>query len=62
MFIDGGSAFEDSFNGGDFRYTSGLGFVWLSPFGALSASIALPLNEGSNDQTEKFQFGMGSSF
>ena len=62
MFIDGGSAFEDSFNGGEIRYTSGLGFVWLSPFGALSASIALPLNEGSNDQTEKFQFGMGSSF
>ena len=61
-FIDGGSAFEDSFNGSDLRYTGGIGVVWLSPFGALSASYALPLNEGANDQTEKFQFGMGSSF
>ena len=62
IFIDGGSAFDDAFNGSDLRYSSGLGVVWLSPFGALSASLALPLNEGDNDQTEKFQFGMGSSF
>ena len=62
MFVDGGSSFEDSFNGGDLRYSSGIGVVWLSPFGALSASIAIPLNEGNHDQTEKFQFGMGSSF
>ena len=62
VFIDAGSAYENSFNGSDLRYSSGLGVVWLSPFGALSASIAIPLNEGDNDQTEKFQFGMGSSF
>jgi len=62
LFIDGGSAYDNSFNGSDLRYSSGLGVVWLSPFGALSASIAIPLNEGDNDQTEKFQFGMGSSF
>ncbi len=61
-FIDGGSSFENSFNTSDLRYTTGIGVVWLSPFGALSASYALPLNEGSHDQTEKFQFGMGSSF
>jgi len=61
-FLDGGSAFEDSFNGGDMRYTAGIGIVWLSPFGALNASYAIPLNEGVHDQTEKFQFGMGSSF
>ena len=61
-FIDGGSAFEDSFNGGDIRYTFGLGALWLSPFGPLNVSLAYPLNEGSHDQTEKFQFGMGSSF
>ncbi len=61
-FIDGGSAFEDSIEASEIRYTAGLGVVWLSPFGPLSASYALPLNEGSHDQTEKFQFGMGSSF
>ena len=61
-FVDGGSSFEDSIRGDDFRYSTGVGVTWLSPFGALNASIAYPLNEGSHDQTEKFQFGMGSSF
>jgi outer membrane protein insertion porin family len=61
-FIDGGSSFEDSIETSELRYSSGIGVVWLSPFGALSASYALPLNEGAHDQTEKFQFGMGSSF
>ena len=61
-FVDGGSSFEDSFRGDDFRYSAGVGVTWLSPFGALNATIAYPLNEGTHDQTEKFQFGMGSSF
>ena len=62
VFVDGGGAFEDSFSGDQLRYSAGLGILWVSPFGPLNASIALPLNDGSNDQTEKFQFGMGSSF
>lgn len=62
FFVDGGSAFEDSINGSDLRYSAGLGALWMSPFGPLSVSIAAPLNEGDHDQTEKFQFGMGSSF
>jgi outer membrane protein insertion porin family len=61
-FIDGGSSFEDSIQTSDLRYSAGIGVIWLSPFGAISASYALPLNEGAHDQTEKFQFGMGSSF
>lgn len=61
-FIDGGASFEDSVDTNELRYSAGLGIVWLSPFGAITASYALPLNEGSQDQTEKFQFGMGSSF
>lgn len=61
-FLEGGSAFENSFTGSELRYSFGFGVLWLSPFGPLNASIAVPLNEGDNDQTEKFQFGMGSSF
>lgn len=61
-FIDGGAAFEDSVNADDLRYSAGFGALWLSPFGPLNISLAFPLNEGSNDQIEKFQFGMGSSF
>ena len=61
-FVDGGTAFEDSIETDEIRYSTGFGIMWLSPFGPLSASIAIPLNEGDNDQIEKFQFGMGSSF
>jgi outer membrane protein insertion porin family len=62
IFFDGGATFEDSLNGGDIRYSAGLGGLWMSPFGPLSVSIAMPLNDGEHDQQEKFQFGMGSSF
>ena len=61
-FIDGGGVFEDSIETDEMRYSAGIGVLWMSPFGPLSASIAWPLNEGDNDQTESFQFGMGSSF
>lgn len=61
-FVEGGAAFEDSYGGSEIRYGAGISFLWISPFGPLNASIAIPLNEGDNEQTEKFQFGMGSSF
>ena len=62
FFVDGGASFEDSINGSDLRYSAGIGALWMSPFGPLNVSLATPLNEGDHDQTEKFQFGMGSSF
>jgi len=62
FFVDGGAVYDDSFNTSDLRYSAGFGGLWLSPFGPLNVSLAWPLNEGTNDQTEKFQFGMGSSF
>ena len=61
-FVEGGSAFDDSINGGDLRYSAGFGALWLSPFGPLNISLAIPLNEDEHDDIEKFQFGMGSSF
>ena len=61
-FVDGGAAFENSYDQDAIRYSAGLGALWLSPFGPLNVSIAIPLNEKDNDQTEKFQFGMGKSF
>ena len=61
-FIEGGGAFDNSFDADEMRYSVGLGALWISPFGPLSLSIGVPLNEETNDLTEKFQFGMGSSF
>jgi len=61
-FIEGGGAFDNSFDADEMRYSVGLGALWISPFGPLNISIGVPLNEETNDLTEKFQFGMGSSF
>jgi outer membrane protein insertion porin family len=62
IFLDGGSSFEGSINTSDIRYSTGIGALWMSPFGPLNVSLAVPLNDEYNDQTETFQFGMGSSF
>jgi outer membrane protein insertion porin family len=44
------------------RYSVGLGVQWNSPFGPLQLSIAEPLNDDNKDRTQRFQFGMGSTF
>ncbi len=50
------------FSLGDLRYSVGLSAVWLSPVGALSLSLAYPLNEKDGDDTQIFQFGFGQTF
>ena len=47
---------------GDLRYSAGLSVVWLSPVGALSVSVAYPINEKDGDDTQVFQFGFGQTF
>jgi len=47
---------------GDLRYSTGLSVTWLSPIGALSVSLAYPLNEQEGDETQVFQFGFGQTF
>ncbi len=63
-FFDFGNVFEDwgtvSFD--EFRYTTGIAGAWLSPFGLLRVSFAVPLNEKDGDETEIFQFSFGQSF
>jgi len=36
--------------------------LWLSPFGVLTVSMALPFNDQPGDQTQFFQFTFGTSF
>ncbi len=50
------------FSLGDLRYSAGLSLTWLSPFGAVSASVAYPFNEKDEDQIQMFQFGIGQAF
>ena len=61
-FVDAGGVFEDSFSASEMRYSMGIGATWLSPFGPLNVSLATPLNDDNLDQTEIFQFGMGTNF
>jgi len=46
----------------DLRYSAGLSLTWLSPVGALSASIAYPFNDKTDDKTQVFQFNIGYTF
>lgn len=46
----------------DIRYSTGLSLTWLSPVGALSASLGFPLNDEEEDDTQVFQFTFGQAF
>ncbi len=63
-FFDIGNVFSDydAFSAGDLRYSVGLGATWLSPLGALTFSLAKPLNEKAGDETQPFQFTIGTNF
>ena len=69
-FFDMGGVFSDNesvsgtqqYEQGELRYSVGLGVQWNSPFGPLQISLAEPLNDDDKDRTQKFQFGMGSTF
>jgi outer membrane protein insertion porin family len=66
-FFDAGSI-GDGFNI-TMKYSVGISGEWLSPFGALSVSAAIPLNAkpynsstGIGDQKQIFQFNFGQNF
>ena len=60
-FIDAGTV-TDGFEFGEMRYSVGLSGEWLSPFGALAVSFALPMNADDDDEEQMFQFSFGSGF
>jgi len=62
-FFDIGNVFKnvDNFDFNELRYSVGIGASWLSPLGALSFSLASPLNAKSGDDTQVFQFTFGTS-
>ncbi|MCK9394477.1 MAG: outer membrane protein assembly factor BamA [Methylobacter sp.] len=70
-FMDAG-AINNGFKANNLKYSVGVSGEWLSPFGALSVSAALPLNATSTavaadgtitgDQKQMFQFNFGQNF
>jgi len=62
-FFDAGNVFDTNAGFSDgLRYSTGIGATWLSPFGALSVSLAQPFNKKSQDQVETFSFSFGQAF
>ena len=65
FFLDIGNVFDTSVGDPDFndlRTSVGFAASWLSPIGALSFSIAEPLDDEAGDETETFQFNLGQTF
>ena len=60
-FIDAGmvdNRWETTF----LRYSTGLAALWVSPFGPLKISAALPFRANEQDKEQPFQFTFGSVF
>ena len=64
LFVDVGNVFAefDDFDTGDIRGSTGLGLSWITGLGGVSAALAAPFNDQSGDDTETFQFNLGTSF
>lgn len=67
-FFDAGRI-QNGFGLNNLKYSAGVSGEWLSPFGALSVSAALPLNAkdfnsrtGIGDEKQIFQFNFGQNF
>ncbi|PIT22208.1 outer membrane protein assembly factor BamA [Snodgrassella communis] len=46
----------------ELRYSAGLAITWLSPMGPLKFSYAYPINKKPEDQLQRFQFQLGTTF
>jgi len=59
LCMDGAGAVEDPCG---WRYSAGLGLSWQSPMGPLELSFGRALNSRRGDDTQAFQFQIGTSF
>ena len=48
--------------GNEARYSVGLAVTWLSPMGPLKFSYAYPIHKKPEDQLQRFQFQLGTTF
>jgi len=64
LFLDAGDAmYEDEvlFDATQWRYGTGVGALWFSPFGPLQAFIGFPINPLSVEDSYVFEFSVGGS-
>jgi outer membrane protein insertion porin family len=46
----------------ELRYSYGIGATWITQLGPMSVAISKPTNAGPLDETESFQFEIGTQF
>ncbi|EIJ44086.1 Beta-barrel assembly machine subunit BamA [Beggiatoa alba B18LD] len=63
-FVDVGNVYgqNEDFDVSTLRASTGLGAIWISPIGVLTFSLAYPINDKDGDQTQAFQFSIGTNF
>jgi outer membrane protein insertion porin family len=74
LFFDFGNVFDTSCSTsadvkdcskpdfGELRYSAGVGLTWITPLGPLTFSLAKALNAKGEDETQVFQFSLGTPF
>ncbi len=72
FFIDAGNVFDTNCGAnqrncfdvdlGKLSASVGIGVTWITGFGPLTFSVAKPLRENDEDETEFFQFSLGQAF
>jgi outer membrane protein assembly factor BamA len=62
LFFDGGNAFaedENMFRPDDWRFGTGIGALWFSPFGPLQVFWGVPLDPLEDEKSSVFEFNVG---
>ena len=57
--VDYSSSIDES---NEIRSSTGFGLEWFSPIGPFTFTLAQPITKKSSDQTESFQFNIGTTF
>ena len=63
-FVDMGNAFSEGnnlFDVTEWRYGTGAGLLWFSPFGPLQVVLGFPLNRLSIEKSMVFEFSVGGA-
>jgi len=63
LFFDMGNAFaeNESINPADFRFGTGAGVQWFSPFGPILIELGIPLDRLEDEDASVFEFSFGGS-
>jgi outer membrane protein insertion porin family len=64
LFYDVGNVYAtpEDFEADELRSSVGVAFIWLSPVGPLNLSYARPIRFEDGDETQNFQFNIGTGF